>query len=513
MPESNEFDSIDHELPALSGSKAVSRRDFLKVAGVAGVAVGAVGGLGGVLAACGGTATTTTAASSSTTVASSGTTVAASSTTASAPGTTVSTSAEMGREIKFGFMTPKTGGLAGFGTADGWCAERWGEYAKAGSLMTADGKAHPMSVVVKDTQSDINYGGTVAADLITNDKVDVLMAASTTSTTVPAALQAEALGCPAVLTDAPADSLINALGGKSDTVYKWWNMAFWNNQALLNASIALYGDAGVPSNKVMGCLWPNNVEGNDRRRFYPPAMQKLGYTIVDGGAFEVGMENWGTIINQFKKAGAEILQGLMIPPDMATFWKQCYQSSYIPKIVDIGITTLFPTTQEALGKTEAIGFCGQNWWHPLYPWKSSLTGETCAELALDHEKRTGQQWTQPQEHYMLFEWAVDALKRTKNVDDKEEILKNLASAKMETIVGPIDFTSAVETGSTKIGTRAFPNVVSVPMHMDQWVKGEVQRPWSTKIWTYDLVIVEESDTGGFFKRQQAPVPLPATTFK
>jgi len=39
---------------------------------------------------------------------------------------------------------------------------------------------------------------------------------------------------------------------------------------------------------------------------------------------------------------------------------------------------------------------------------------------------------------MLFEWAVDVLKRTKNVDDKEEIISNVASTKMDTIVVPLD---------------------------------------------------------------------------
>ena len=39
--------------PTLLKGKSVSRRDFLKVAGVAGAALGAAGGLGGLLAACG----------------------------------------------------------------------------------------------------------------------------------------------------------------------------------------------------------------------------------------------------------------------------------------------------------------------------------------------------------------------------------------------------------------------------------------------------------------------------
>ncbi len=92
--------------------KTVSRRDFLKIAGVAGASIGVAGGLGGVLAACGGTeeSTTTTAAATTTTGAASTDTTMAGETT-----TSVSTEAEMGAEVKLGFVTPLTGGLASFG--------------------------------------------------------------------------------------------------------------------------------------------------------------------------------------------------------------------------------------------------------------------------------------------------------------------------------------------------------------------------------------------------------------
>ena len=487
--------------------KALSRREFLKIAGIAGAALGVGAGMGGLLAACEEKSeTTTTTAGTSTTSAPTTATTAGST-------TTVSTSAEAGRPIKFGFMTPSTGGLAGFGVPDGWCADRWREYASSGQLITADGKAHPMKIEIKDTQSDINYGGTVAADLIQNIGVDILMAASTTDTTVPAALAAEAFGCPAVLTDSPADSLLGALGKPKDYQYKWWYFCFWDNQALLDATLFLYADPAIPTNKVVGCLWPNNVEGNDRRGFYTPAFEKEGYKVVDGGPFNVGMEDWTTIISMFKQAGCENMTGLMIPPDFANFWNQCYQMSYIPKVVDIGIQTLFPETQTALGPTQAAGLTGQSWWHPLNPWKSSLTGETCTELALRYEKETGNQWTQPIEHYMLFEWAVDALKRTTDVDDKEAIVKAVSETKMDTIVGPLDFTSPVDLGGVQVGKRCFPNIVFTPLWMGQWVINKEQRPWSTKIWNYELLIVNEVDTGGYLKRQADPIYMPDTTFK
>ena len=236
--------------------------------------------------------------------------------------------------------------------------------------------------------------------------------------------------------------------------------------------------------------------------------------MVDGGNFQVGMEDWTSIITLFKKDGCENPTGLMIPPDWANFWKQCYQQSYVPKVVDIGIQTLFPTTQEARGRTKPSAMTGQSWWHPLNPFKSSLTGETCAELCLDHEKRTGQQWTQPQEHYMLFEWAVDAIKRTANVDDKEEIIKNVASTKMDTIVGPLDFTSPVDLGGVRLASVASRTWCSHRCGWASGCKGTVQNPWSTKIWPYDLLIVESYRCR---RLPQAARPIryimPATTFK
>jgi ABC-type transport system substrate-binding protein len=66
--------------------KNVSRRDFLKIAGVTGAVVGVGGGIGGLLAGCGSGTTTTTAATTATTAAAGGatTTTAAAETTTSA---------------------------------------------------------------------------------------------------------------------------------------------------------------------------------------------------------------------------------------------------------------------------------------------------------------------------------------------------------------------------------------------------------------------------------------------
>jgi len=99
--------------------RAVSRREFLKMAGVAGAAIGAAGGLGGILAACGGDEETTTTAGATTT------TAGATTTTAGAT-TTVSAGAEQGSPLKVGIVVPMTGPLAEFGAPTKYLPRRSG---------------------------------------------------------------------------------------------------------------------------------------------------------------------------------------------------------------------------------------------------------------------------------------------------------------------------------------------------------------------------------------------------
>ncbi len=393
-------------------SKSLTRRDFLKVAGIAGAAVGAGAGLGGLLAACGEEEETTTTAAAATT------TTAGETTTTAGATTTVSAEPEMGREVKVGFVDPLTGPLAAFGIPGQYCAERWREAAGDG-MVFGDGMKHPVNIVVRDSQSDTARAAQVAGDLITNDQVDVIFAAATPDTVNPVADQAEALGCPCISNDCPMEPYYFGRGGTPDKPFKWTYHMFWGLTELIGASMDLWGQ--IESNKMVGALWPNDPDGNAFRPAYTEAAEALGYTIVDAGSFQFGTEDFTFAISLFKKEGCEIVTGVVTPPDFTNFWAQSMQQGYMPKMVDIAKPALFPSAMEAIGDT-ALGIGGPSWWHPNYPFKSSLTGETCLEIATDFETRTEQQWQQPLLHYIMFEAAVDALKRTKNLDDKEELI-------------------------------------------------------------------------------------------
>ena len=145
------------------------RREFLKLAGIAGAAIGTGAGLGGVLAAqCGEEEETTTTAGATTTAAGATTTTAGATTTTSA-------GAELGREaprwasrLRGRESTPSSG------VPDGWCVDKWNAIFKDG-LLCGDGLMHPITIIVKDNQSNSNRASQVTGDLINNDKVDIVI--------------------------------------------------------------------------------------------------------------------------------------------------------------------------------------------------------------------------------------------------------------------------------------------------------------------------------------------------
>ena len=438
----------------------VSRREFLKMAGVAGATVGIAAGLGGVIAGCGGgEVTTTTASPTATSVAATTTSVAQTSTT-QIP--TTGSSAATGRPYKIGFVSPLTGRLATFGIADKYCLERWNEYAADG-LVLGDGQKHPIEIIIKDSQSDSNRAAQVAGDLINNDKIDLMIAASTPDTTIPVSDQCEANGTPCATVDTPWDPWFMGRGGDPKVGFKWTNHACWGTADLVGVYFGFWGQ--IANNKVYGALWPNDADGNAYRKTWPAAFKERAYTLSDAGPFEDGLEDYSQMISLFKKAGAELCGGPISAPDFTNFWKQSMQQGYRPKAFTSGKACNLVKTIAALGSLgEGLTTIGS--WAPYFPFKSSLTGETCQEIAADFEKRVGQQWVQTLYHYALFEWVVDALKRTKNVDDKAAVSAAIGTTKMDTTMGPIDFTAPIGAGSV----HPVPNVSRTFCSIAQWEK-------------------------------------------
>jgi len=363
-----------------------------------------------------------------------------------------------GRPIKIGHVSPRTGPLAAFAEADDFVLK--GIRAAIGAGIRVNGTLHPVEIISKDSQSNTNRAAEVAAQLILSDKVDLMVAASTPDTTNPVADQAEVNEVPCITTDCPWQPYFFGRNGNPAKGFDWTYHFFWGLEDVIANFLSMWNAA--PTNKVVGGLFPNDADGNawgDAKFGFPPALAKGGFKLVDPGRFQPLNDNFTTQISAFKKANVEIVTGNLIPPDFATFWAQCAQQGFRPKIVTIGKALLFPSVINSLGE-RGDGLTTEVWWTPTHPFKSGLTGETPRALTDAYTMATGRPWTQPIGFkHALFEVALDVLKRTGNLDDPKSILAAIKSTDYRSVVGPVNWAK----GPVK-------NVTKTPLVAGQWTR-------------------------------------------
>jgi branched-chain amino acid transport system substrate-binding protein len=359
------------------------------------------------------------------------------------------------RVIKIGHVSPKTGPLAGFGEADNFILDQ--VRGILGPGLAVGGRTYPVQIISKDSQSNASRASAVASELILGDKVDLIVGSATPDTTNPVADQAEVNEVPCITTNCPWQPYFFGRKGDPKKGFTWTYHFFWGLEDVIAAFLALWD--GAPTNKVVGGVFPNDADGNawgDPNLGLPPALAKAGYKLVDPGRYQVMNNDFTAQITAYKNAGCEIVTGNMIPPDFATFWSQAAQQGFRPKIVTIGKALLFPSVIESLG-ARGNGLTSEVWWSPNHPFKSSLTGQSPAQLTAAYVAATKRPWTQPVGfQHALFEVAIDVLKRAKALAPKA-ILDSIIATDYRSIVGPI-----------KWAGLPVKNVTKTPLVAGQW---------------------------------------------
>ncbi len=387
-----------------------------------------------------------------------------------------------GRTIRIGMVSPQTGPLAAFGEADKWTLSSLKQQLADG--VTINGTRHPIEVLLKDSQSNPNRAAEVANDLILKDKIDLMVVTSTPETTNPVSDACELNEVPCLSTMAPWQPWFFGRKGDPAKGFNWTYHFFWG----LEDVIAVFSNLwkSVATNKKVGGLFPNDSDGNawgDAKLGLPPALAAQGFALTDPGRYQNMTQTLASHIAAFKRDGVDIVTGVVIPPDMKTFLTQARQQGFKPKVVSVAKALLYPATVEAVGDL-AEGVSTEVWWSPSHPFTSSLTRQSAKALADAYEAGTKKQWTQPIGFsHALFELAVDALKRCKDVGSRAAIRDAVAATNLQTVVGAVKFG----------GPGPMKNVSKTPLVGGQWVKGS-----KTK---YELVIVNNQSapaipTGG-----------------
>lgn len=377
--------------------------------------------------------------------------------------------------IKIGYVSPQSGPLSAFSEADAYMIAQFERTAAAQGLN--------VKVIVKDSQSNPNRAAEVARELIVRDEVNLMCVASTPETTNPVCTIGEAEGMPVISAVAPWQPWFVGQQGNPNDPSSWQSFDyvyhfFWGLEDNVGVFINIW--KAIENNKNVAMFFPNDADGNawTSDLGLPPAAAAAGYKMTDPGRFQVLTDDFSAQINAYKDAGTEIITACVIPPDLTTFWAQARQQGYRPKVATIAKALLFPEVVQSLGDL-GHNICVDTYWTPQYPFSSSLTGESCADLAAGFEAAAKRQWTQPVGFtHALFEVAADAIKRSGDPTDTEALTEAVAATNLDTVVGNIAW------GKDNVPEFARRNVAKTPLVGGQWRRRDDGG--------FDLVIVENA---------------------
>lgn len=338
--------------------------------------------------------------------------------------------------LKIGYVSPQSGPFSPFAEADDYIIDQVRGLLADG--LTISGKHYDVEILVRDDQSSPDRASNQAADLINGEEVDLMLSQVAIGPNVPQ--QCELNGVPSISTMGPWEAWMFPMGGKPDVGFQSAFHFFWGVADIAEVYTGLWN--ALPTNKKVGMVWSNDVPGmalGNAEHGMPAVFKAAGFELHEVGNFPVGADDFTAHIQAFKEDGVEIVTGLFNPPEWATFVAQSAQMGFKPKVMTPAKALLFPSGVAALGQS-ADRMSTEIWWSPAYPFSSSLTGQSAAELVADYQAKTGRTWTQPiGVVHALFEAGIQALKLSGDPKDPEAVANAIRNMQLDTVIGKLDF--------------------------------------------------------------------------
>lgn len=393
------------------------------------------------------------------------------------------------KEIRLGWISPRSGPLGLFNESDSYMLPLIRKVLAQG--LDIRGERFKITILDRDSQSSPARASQLAQELINKHDVHLMLTTSTPETVNPVSDACEAAGVPSIATDCPLESFYFGRGGEKGH-FRWaFDMSFGINQ-FADGYIAQW--PLIKTNNKVAVMYPNDADGNGFRAQLIPILEKHGYKVIDPGAYTNGTTDFSAQIALFNREQCEIFNEVGIPNDIQTFWRQAAQQNLLRrlKIAQMTKSGFFTSQIEALGEL-GYNISALTAWSPVFPYKSPLTGETSLELASGYEKATNRIWDNQQGQTLaLFEVGIYVLKGAKDPLNRAAIRDVIPTVDTITTVGRVNFK-----------TGPYPNTAVTNMLGAQYVKA----PAGSKF-RLDRVIVDNAEDRNV-PVQRKPVPYNA----
>ena len=336
--------------------------------------------------------------------------------------------------IRIGYVTPFTGPLAQFSATIEWVLDL------ALPIINQDGGIYieeydqriPVEFILADSESNPTKAGEAAQKLVTTDNVHLLVGAWTPDTANPVSAVAERNQIPALMENSPMESWLE--GGP----YTWSYALMFSVPSMMAAYVDAWDK--VDTNKKVGFIFDNNVDGVVMAPALAEIAEGRGYTIVDPGRFPMSTPDYSSMINQFRQEDCEIIVANAIPPDWVTFLRQFHQMGYMPKVMTVGKAIHFESDVLAAGDVDEVaGVMSEIHWDRGYPYDSPLLGMTVNEICDLYEAEHDGPYLTTLAYNLTMLEVIHELLNTAQTLDRETLRDTFPQLSGPSTYGPINF--------------------------------------------------------------------------
>ncbi|MEU0337018.1 ABC transporter substrate-binding protein [Streptomyces sp. NPDC006193] len=366
-------------------------------------------------------------------------------------------------QLTIGVVAPLTGRLAPLGRPLSYVLRA----AAPRLARVRNGGGHKVSVVVRDSRSDPAAARRAVHDLAATDRAHIVLTMAGTQVLPAVADACEELGVPCLSTTFPWQTYVRARGADPGHRFRWTYHFAWGLDDIAAVFAQLWEELGGPH--TVGCLWNDDLQGSLLRHEeygFAPVASARGHHLVDLGPYREPAHDFRAQVGRMREHGVDVVTSAATAGDLARFHRQARQAGLRPRLITCSRWLTYPHTHTVSAPDVHAELADARvatlvYWSPGHPYRSSLDGTTCAELAHAYRRDTGEAWLQPLGlAHALVETAHHALSTADDPTDRAAVARALAGTTLATIAGPLDWNH----GPT-------PNIALIRLAGGQWHPG------------------------------------------
>ena len=356
--------------------------------------------------------------------------------------------AQADKPIRIGFSMARTGMLANATPSQANTYELWREQVNAHGGMDVGGTKRKVEFVTYDDQSKPEQAVRIYEKLITDDKVDLLLAPWGTPFHIAIAPVLEKYKFPLVGNTAASVALRQVKPG-----YIWFPTSAIPDRIAVEL-VKMLTQNGVKSVAVVTNVLPYTKE---IQIALEPELKKAGIDIKLSADYPPDIKDMTSTLTQVKQAKPDAMLALAYPGDSVLYTKQAKELGLASPFQFIAIGPSDAFYPKAVGKQAAEDVVTIAHWAPRLEWKGSQAFYDAYVRKFGEDPdylNSALAWMSLQ----ILEQAV-----AKDGLDKEKIRSTIAKDTFDTINGPVRF-------------EGVQNVVT-PTAFVQYQKGKLQIVW------------------------------------